>query len=244
MSQRAVFCSHLSGLDLNQQDLAAALLWFYNETGLHVDRTAPELANDLHEEGFSRPNVTHLKQKLAAHKKTIKGTRKNSFKIGLPHHTYFTGEYGGFLKKKNIPVSSSILPAEWFASIGRKYLSNLCQQINGSYDCGFFDCCAVMCRRLMETLIIEVYVASSRVSEIEEGKNKFKPLEQLIKIISSDKQVHLNRNTPGVLNKVKKLGDTAAHHRTHETDPIEIDEVKDDYRRIIQELLVLAGLRK
>jgi hypothetical protein len=230
-------------MDLKQPDLATALLWFYNETGLHTDRTAPELANDLHEEGFAKPHVTYLKKRLMKNKRTIKGGRKDSFKIGRTHCISLSQEYGGLLAKKKIAVSNSILPMTWFSGTGRKYLINLCAQINGSYDSDFYDCCAVMCRRLMETLIIEIYVVAQRAREIEDGKNQFKPLDKLIDIVTTDDQVHLNRNTRGVLTKVKKLGDTASHHRTHVTDPIEVDDLKDDFRRVIQELLVLGKLK-
>ena len=38
-------------------------------------------------------------------------------------------------------------------------MEKVLSQINGSYDCALFDCTAVMCRRLLETLIIEAYEA-------------------------------------------------------------------------------------
>lgn len=242
MNERSVFCNQLVELNLNQSDLAVALLWYYNSNEIHLDRTASELANDLHKEGFTRPNVTYLNQRLVSHKKTIKGHRSNSFKIGRMYNRSLSEAYAGFCAKKISITSDTILPQEWFLETKRKYLINFCQQINGSYDQSFFDCSAMMCRRLMETLIIEVYVSAGRSSLIEVSKNKFKPLENLIDTLSTDKEIHLNRNTSNILNKIKKLGDTAAHNRTHITARIEINDLKDDFRRAIQELLVLSKL--
>src|SRR5258706_10534985 len=39
----------------------------------------------------------------------------------------------------------------------RSYIEKIANQINGCYEYGWFDACAVMIRRLLETLIIEVF---------------------------------------------------------------------------------------
>ncbi|MCK1691449.1 hypothetical protein [Bradyrhizobium sp. 145] len=39
----------------------------------------------------------------------------------------------------------------------RSYIAQIAQQINGSYEKGWYDACAVMIRRLIETLIIETF---------------------------------------------------------------------------------------
>lgn len=60
------------------------------------------------------------------------------------------------LDSKPAPVpSDTILPRELFEKT-RGYIERVGVQINGSYDHGYYDCCAVMCRRMAETLIIEV----------------------------------------------------------------------------------------
>jgi hypothetical protein len=47
------------------------------------------------------------------------------------------------------------------------------EQINKSYDIELWDCCAVMCRRLLETLIIEVYEKLGRANEIKGTMDTF-----------------------------------------------------------------------
>ena len=48
----------------------------------------------------------------------------------------------------------------------RGYIERVVNQINGSYEKGWYDCCAVMTRRLLETLIIETYEAYSGLSTV------------------------------------------------------------------------------
>ena len=40
----------------------------------------------------------------------------------------------------------------------KDYIVNIVYQINGTYEYGWYDACAVMLRRLMESLIIEAYI--------------------------------------------------------------------------------------
>ena len=46
------------------------------------------------------------------------------------------------------------------------------------------------------------------------------------------------------MDEVKQIGDTAAHDRTYITQQGDIDDLKTKYRKLISELLVLAGIHK
>jgi hypothetical protein len=54
------------------------------------------------------------------------------------------------------PSTQQILPHAMVRST-RGYLERVCFQINGCYEQGWFDACAVMMRRLLETLIVEAF---------------------------------------------------------------------------------------
>jgi hypothetical protein len=94
----------------------------------------------------------------------------------------------------------------------------------------------------MESLIIEIYIARGRHQEIQTNR-VFLPLERLISQVVSDPSIPLNRNTPRTLNDTKQIGDTASHDRVYITQQQDIDDIKQRYRRMIQELLALAGIR-
>jgi len=72
----------------------------------------------------------------------------------------------------------------------------------------------------------------------------FVPLDRLIGLVTADQKVPLGRNTPKTMLETKQLGDAAAHDRVYITPQLDIDDHKAKYRRMIQELLEKAGIRK
>lgn len=240
MSSRREFVKRFANLNLSHVGRAVALLWYYRQTQEFEERTASELANDLHDEGFPKPNITRLKQGLSTSRFTVRGQRKGSFQTDVRRLSQLEAKYGDFLKIKRVEVSGSIIPDEWLSGT-RTYLEMLVHQINGSYECGFYDACAVLCRRLMESLIIETYISRKRHHEIQ-NNGIFFPLERLIGYIHSDNTVTLGRNTPKTMVEIKELGDTAAHDRVYITHQRDLDDIKLRYRRMIKELLVVANI--
>lgn len=241
MKTRSEFARDLAALDISHTERAVAFLWFYRATQQFEERTAAELAADLHEEGFPRPNVTRLNDDLTRNRHTTRGRRPRSFQLDLRRLDALDERYKDILDTRMVVVSGAIVPPEWVSNT-RLYLERIVHQINGCYDYGFYDGCATMCRRLMESLIIEIYISRGRHQEIQANR-VFLPLERLISYIVSDPSIPLNRNTPRTLNDTKQIGDTASHDRVYITQQQDIDDIKQRYQRMIQELLSLAGIR-
>ncbi len=196
----------------------------------------------LHDEDFPKPKVARLDKALAASRFAVRGTRPKSFKLDLRRVKKLDEQFGDLLKITKVSISDSVIPNEWVLGT-RTYLEKLVRQINGSYDYGFYDGCAVICRRLMESLIIETYVSDKRPKEIQKG-GVFFPLEVLIRYICADAAITLSRNSSKDMTAIKKLGDTAAHDRNYITHKSDIDEIKPRYRHVIRELLTLAKIVK
>jgi hypothetical protein len=232
----------LAKLTLSHVDRAIAFLWFYRQTQEFEERTAKELASDLHDEAFPNPNVTRLKDDLSKSKFTVNGKRKGSFQIDVRRLPELDTSYLPLLKIRNVKVSESIIPGDWVQG-SRRYIEQLVRQINGAYDYEFYDGCAALCRRLMESLIIDVYIASGRAHEIQDN-GVFFGLERLISTIRADRNITLGRNVPKTMDETKQLGDTAAHDRVYITPRQDIDDLKARYRRMIRELLDLAKIKK
>jgi hypothetical protein len=242
MPDRSRFAKGIASLDLSHADRAVALLWYYRQTQQFEERTASELANDLHDEGFPKPNVTRLNRELARSRYTIKGRRPGSFQIDVRRLSDLEEKYGRLLRTKNVDVSDSVIPNDWIKGT-RLYLEAMVRQINGTYDSGFYDACATMCRRLMESLIIELYIHSDRATEIQ-NNGVFLGLDRLITYVGSDRRLTLGRNTPKTMTEVKQLGDTAAHDRVYITSKQDIDDIIPRYRRMLQDLLAACGIRR
>ena len=241
MPNRTDFARRLARQNLTAVERAIALLWYYRETQEFEERTAAELASDLRDAGFPKPNVTRLKNDLRRNRFAVRGRQLDSFQINVTHLRDLEQRYGSLLAERPVEVPGRIIPTEWAAGT-RAYIERLAYQINGCYEYCFYDACAALCRRLMESLIIEVYVHEGRHHEIQRG-GVFVSLERLIGHIRTDPQVTLGRNTPGTMDEIKLLGDTAAHDRVYITPQVDIDDVKQRYRRMIQELLNKAGIR-
>ncbi len=240
MATRTDFAQKIAGLPLSHLERAIAFLWYYRQTQEYEERTASELANDLHDEGFPQPNISRLNESLARSHLTIKGRRKKTFQIDLRRLNQLDEKYGEYFKITKVDVSDAVLPNEWVSGT-RPYLERLVHQINGSYDAGFYDCCAVLCRRLMESLLVEIYISQKRHHEIQ-NNGVFFHLERIINYASLDSKLVLGRNTPKSMTEIKQLGDTAAHDRTYIAHETDISDIKPKLRRVIQELLSLAGI--
>jgi hypothetical protein len=241
MKTRREFCQAIASLSLSPVDRAVALLWYYQQTQEYEERSASELANDLHDEGFPKPNVTRLAADLKRTNNTVRGKRSGTFQLDVRALSSLNQTYLPLLGARVVEVKGAILDPEMVSGT-RVYLEKLVHQINGTYEYGFFDACAVLCRRLMESLIIEVYQSSGRQHEIQQN-GKFLALDRLVAHISNDRKIALGRGAPKTMEDVKQVGDTAAHDRTYITQPNDLDDLKARYRKMISELLILAKIR-
>jgi hypothetical protein len=242
VKSRAQFAQGLATFDLSHTDRAVALLWYYRYTQQYEERSASELATDLQDEGFPKPNVTRLASDLKRSPNTVRGKRLGTFQLDVRRIPKLDEQYLPILGAKNIKVTDAVLVSETVAGT-RPYLEKLAHQINGAYEYEFFDACAVLCRRLMESLLIEVYLSKGRHHEIQQN-GVFVPLEKLIAHITADRSITLGRGTNKIMEDVKRAGDTAAHDRTYITQQVDIDDWKSKYRKLISELLSVSGVKK
>lgn len=125
----------------------------------------------------------------------------------------------------------------------RGYLESLVHQINGSYEHGWYDACAVMIRRLTETLIIEAFEAHSLAAKIKNGAGDFLYLGDLINATISEPSWNLGRNARTSLKALKDIGDKSAHSRRFIAQRRDIDTTMNDLRVVVQELIYLAKLK-
>jgi hypothetical protein len=124
----------------------------------------------------------------------------------------------------------------------RGYIVKVVAQINGCYENGWFDACAVMIRRLLETLIIEVFEKHSLQHKIKKNGSFFY-LGDLITATLAESSWTVGRNARAALPKLKDIGDKSAHNRRFIAVRHDIDDVKLDLRTVVQELTILAGLK-
>lgn len=129
----------------------------------------------------------------------------------------------------------------------RGYLEKVADQINGTYEHGWYDACAVMLRRFVETLIIETFIAKNIDSRIKDANGDFVSLRDLIDKARTDSDLNLSRNTKSVLLRLKKLGDLSAHNRRFIAKRSYFDELFEDLhldmQTLIQDFIHEAGFK-
>lgn len=125
----------------------------------------------------------------------------------------------------------------------RGYLEKLAHQINGTYANAWYDACAVMIRRFVETLIIEAYEAHSIEAKIKDSSGDYMFLRDLVTRVVAEPKLPLGRNSKKALPRLKDIGDKSAHSRMFLAHREDVDKLQDDLRTVIQELLFLAKLK-
>ena len=144
--------------------------------------------------------------------------------------------------------ASSHTPSDKFFPIElvkgtRPYIEKVALQACGSYDLGWYDAAAVMARRLLETLIIELYEAKGLDQKLKKPDSAFHYLTGLISVLLGETVFNLGRNTKKALPRLKDLGDQSAHSRRYIARQQDLDALKRDLRVAIEELVHLTGYK-
>lgn len=134
------------------------------------------------------------------------------------------------------------LPCSLFEGT-KEYLERVVHQINGCYLSGWYDACAVMIRRLVETLIIEAFESHKIESKIRDATGDYQHLGDLIAKALNESTFNLSRNVKKALPRLKDIGDLSAHNRRFIAQREDIEKITRDLRVVAQEFIVLAGLR-
>jgi len=125
----------------------------------------------------------------------------------------------------------------------RSYITRIANQINGSYEKGWYDACAVMIRRLIETLIIETFEHHKIADKIKGPGGDFLYLRDLVSKTLSEPTWNLSRNCKAALPKLKDVGDKSAHNRFFVAQRGDIQPLISEIRTVVQELLFHSGLK-
>jgi len=125
----------------------------------------------------------------------------------------------------------------------RGYIEKVANQVNGCYEKGWYDACAVMLRRLLETLIIESFEHHGLALKIKNSTGDFFHLRDLINAALNETSWNLSRNCKQSMPRLKDVGDKSAHSRRYNAHRGDIDPLLADVRLVVQEFVYLASLK-
>lgn len=233
------FLRNLAEADLQHVDRAVGLLWWYSRDGTAVQIEAGRIAAELEAAGYAKQNSSRLNTQLHRDSRVVQGDR--GFRLNVTAASAVEAQFSRFAGPRRPTPSESVLPIDLFFDT-RGYLEDIVFQVNASYDYTLFDCCAVMCRRLVEILIIEVYEANRCKGDIQDGNGNYLMFSGLRTTIESDSAFQLSRNARKGLQSAKRLGDLSAHNPRYTARKNDIDRERDDLRVLCEELLRHAQL--
>lgn len=139
-------------------------------------------------------------------------------------------------------VTDDVFPLSLLSKTRRGYLIAVGRQMNGCFESGWYDACAVMMRRLLETVIIEAFEAKKLDVKIKDSQGEFFQLTALISASLSENAWNLSRNTKKALPKLRDVGHQSAHSRRFTAQKSDIEKIQPDCRVAVEEFLQLAGL--
>ena len=137
--------------------------------------------------------------------------------------------------------SANLFPIDIFDNT-RDYVKKTARQAILCYDYGLYDGCLVMIRRLIETLIIELFEHRELKERILDINNNYLFCGDLIDNLLKEKTLWtIGRNAAQELPKIKKLGDLSAHNRRFNAKKSDIDSIKSGLRIVLEELVHLVN---
>ncbi|MDB5293819.1 MAG: hypothetical protein JWL69_5060 [Phycisphaerales bacterium] len=138
-----------------------------------------------------------------------------------------------------------VFPLVTLIEANRGYLVSVGRQANGCYAAGWYDACAVMMRRLLESSIIEAFEAKGIDAKIKDPKTgDFFQLTALIIAALAETAWNLPRNVRREIDSLRDLGHRSAHNRYYLAKKPDIDKHAGVYRETVEAFLHIAHSTK
>lgn len=223
----------------------AKLLCFYHFKETSEDSFSMKLISELMQQsGFLAPNKSRLKANL------IKG-RNRAFLLqkGNSERLCFVSivlqhlenELGTKWKNTEIIASNNELIDEQKFCGKFNYLDRLIKQINHTYANNCYDATAVLMRRLFEVLLILSFQKLGIDNEIKDSDGNYLMLEKIVSNAVQNQTLKLSRIRKE-FDTFRKVGNFSAHSITYTAGRKDIDDIKINYRVMLEELYNKAGI--
>jgi hypothetical protein len=238
------FAEGISKLGLTEVGHAIALLWYFDLQEGKPELRPAFLAELMHDLSLRRQiNATRLGRQLLANRAVMRGKEMGTVRLRLASRSRLSLRYDEIAGRVVTPEQGAhIIPAGLFDNT-RPHLQTLLVQINGTYQSGFYDACAVMCRRLLNCLLLLAFESAAKGKLIRDASGEYRAFADIIELASSSRHIKLARGAGAVLGKMDYVGDLAAHHPTYTTRQKDIDEQRLALHRVISELIHLAEIK-
>lgn len=224
--------------NLGNTDRLVAQLWWHNRHGTQGVEFTQLLKAD-HDAGYKALNSTLSKNALKKDNRSSSSDKGKTFRLDVRAVKELDEVYMQLITNKPLPKSNTLFSLSDFQDT-RGYIERVIKQINLSYDHQLYDCCTVMIRRFLETLIIEAYEKLGRSNELKNSDDHFMMFAGLLSFLKNDKRVNIGRQTVEGLEGFKRIADSSAHNRRFNASKKDIDDKIDGVKLAVVELRQMA----
>ncbi len=238
MDELSLFAGNISGFYDKKQSEQIVLFAYY----LVEQKKTDFKPKNIHECFISLkvPPYSNIPAYLSKRSKKEKNKRRQFIK-NKNGYTLAANALKEIKASLNVPIeqppSETLLTLEIFNGT-RGYLENISKEAALCYDFGQYNACLIMLRKLIETLIIELFEKTGIEDTIKNNSNDYFQLSSLIEVFLNEPSWTVSRNTKKSIPEIKKYADLAAHNRRFSAKKVDVDKIKVDLRIVIQELLL------
>lgn len=231
--------------ELNECEKAKLLCFYhYKETG--ESAFSMSLISDLFTHcGYNAPNCSRLKGNLTKGKnKAFVNSKGKATTIEFISAVLQSMEKTqGTLWQDYVTIESDSELIDEHKFLGKRpFLDNLIRQINHSYASNCYDAVAVLMRRLFEVLLVLSYQHFEIDDQIKDLSGKgYIMLDGIVKNVKNNKTLKISR-IKSEFDKFRMVGNFSAHSITYTAGKKDIDDIKINYRVMLEELYNKAGL--
>jgi len=126
----------------------------------------------------------------------------------------------------------------------RGYVVNVARQVNQCFQNDCFDACGVMTRRLLETLIIEVFEKKGLANNIKDGGGNYLMFSELVGRLINTPETPVGRTTKKELPTIATVLNNCAHSRTFNISKAQLVQYQAFIIISVQELMSLWDIRR
>lgn len=237
------FCA-LVDIDSLSEAAKATYLCFYHYKEAEVTSfTMKEICDYMIDAGSSKPNSSRLRTNLTTGPSRAFLSDGGSLKFIPIVLQKMDTKYGpNWNNHDAIESNNEVLDEQKFCG-KRGFLDKIIQQINCTYKYNCFDACSVLMRRLFEILLVLSYENLRIDDEIKDQHGNIMMLEGIVNNAVNNQSLKLSR-IRNRYNDFRKIGNFSAHGITYTASKKDVDDIKLDYRVMLEELYSKAGLTR
>lgn len=226
---------------LSETEKAKFLCFYHAKKENKTLFSLSDINNWFTDAGFSKPNTSRLKKKLLDSK--IMKSVGNEMSFVLTTLQNLEKEHSSlFTDKKTVFSNSELIDEEkFFCKPMYGFLNCLIKQINACYNANCYDAVAVLMRRLFEILLILTYRKAEIDNEIKDSDGQYRMLDFIVKNAKNNRKLNFTRIKKH-FDSFKKVGNFSAHNIYYIASVKDIDDIKQEYRVMLEELYNKAGL--